>query len=270
MTATLLTCGYSYHTERFTTHYKNGSPHYLFRLQTEGTCHVHINSRGVAIEPGHLILIKPGDTYTLLMEEQPLTDGELAPVASGDYYLCCEGKWIDEWWRRADKPSVSRIDLDEKLVSLWQQLLLENLRTAGSGTSELIDYLLRALCLCLERAVTETTPKQGKPFAAIRMKRFIEEHATRSFKVEEAAEQAGLSVSRAVHLFKECFGKSMMEYALELRLAAAVERMIYTSMTLDQIAQTCGFGGYTYFHRVFKETYGMAPGQFRGLQKKSL
>ncbi|SDE36670.1 AraC family transcriptional regulator, arabinose operon regulatory protein [Paenibacillus sp. UNCCL117] len=270
MSATLLTCGYSFHSERFTMHHKNGSPHYLFRLQTEGVCQVCINGRWAHIEAGHLILIKPGDTYTLLVEEQPLPDGQLVPVASGDYYLYGEGEWLESWWRRSERASVSRIVLDEKLVSLWQQLLLENMRTAGGETAELTDYLLRALCLYLDRAVTETAPKQGKPFAAVRMKRFIEEHATRSFKVEEAAEQAGLSVSRAVHLFKECFGKTMMEYALELRLAAAVERMTYTSMTLDQIAQTCGFGGYSYFHRVFRETYGVAPGRYRGLQKKSL
>ncbi|MEK8132178.1 AraC family transcriptional regulator [Paenibacillus filicis] len=270
MSANLLTCGYSYHTDRFTSQYKNGSPHYLFRLQTEGSCQAYIDHRWLPIEAGHLILVKPGDSYGLLMEEQSQADGQPVPVASGDYYLYCEGSWIDEWWQRSEKPPLSRIDPDEKLISLWQQLLLENLRTAANESSELTDYLLRALCLCLDRAVTDTAPKPGRAFAAVRMKRFIEEHATRTFKVEEAADHAGLSVSRAVHLFKECFGYSMMDYALRLRLAAAVERMTYTSMTLDQIAQTCGFGGYSYFHRVFKEAYGMAPGQYRGLQKKSL
>ena len=43
------------------------------------------------------------------------------------------------------------------------------------------------------------------------MLRFIEEHATIGFKVEEVATETGLSVSRAVHLFKETTGKTNEE-----------------------------------------------------------
>lgn len=267
MTATLLVCDYSFHSERFYMTYKNGSPHYLFRLQTEGAARVFVQDRWTAVEAGDLLLIKPGDAYSLLIEEATNAAGRGTAVHSGDYYLYCEGAWIDDWWRRSDKPAIARIDPDEKLISLWQQLILEKRRPAAVESSELTEYLLRALCLYLERAITETAPEQGHSFTAVRMKRYIEEHATRTFKVEEVAQHARLSVSRAVHLFKECFGQTMMEYALELRLAAAVEKMTYTSMTLEQIAQMCGFGGYSYFHRVFKEAYGVAPGQFRGAGK---
>ncbi|WP_373463279.1 helix-turn-helix domain-containing protein [Bacillus sp. SORGH_AS_0510] len=58
-------------------------------------------------------------------------------------------------------------------------------------------------------------------------------------------------------------GKTMIEYALEVRLSAALERMKYTTMTLEQIAEDCGFGSYPYFHRVFQKKFGIAPGVFR-------
>jgi AraC family transcriptional regulator of arabinose operon len=57
----------------------------------------------------------------------------------------------------------------------------------------------------------------------------------------------------------------MMEYAQEVRLSAAMERMKYTTMTLEQIAESCGFGAYPYFHKVFKKKYGVAPGAYRRL-----
>ena len=85
------------------------------------------------------------------------------------------------------------------------------------------------------------------------MMRYIEEHATSTFKVEEVAKHVSHSLSRAVHLFKSSIGQTMIVYAIEVRLNAAIERMKYTSMTLEQNAEECGFGTYPYFHKVFRK-----------------
>jgi AraC family transcriptional regulator of arabinose operon len=209
------------------------------------------------VEKGDLLLIKPGDHYELLV-----TAGQ----NSGDYHLVCEGAWVDEWWKRSEKPDISRIDLDEKLLSLWRHIMIEKRRPASSQNEELAGYLLRALCLSLERAVNETVPSFNQPYPVTRMMRYIEEHATTAFKVEDVAQYAGLSVSRSVHLFKNSIGKTMMEYAQEIRLSSAIEQMKYTTLTLEQIAEDCGFGTYPYFHRVFKKKYGVAPGAYRRLE----
>jgi transcriptional regulator GlxA family with amidase domain len=52
----------------------------------------------------------------------------------------------------------------------------------------------------------------------------------------------------------------MIVYALEIRLTTATERMKYTSMTLEQIAENCGFETYPYFHKVFCKKNVEAPG----------
>ena len=129
------------------------------------------------------------------------------------------------------------------------------------------DYLLRSLCLCLDRAITEIKPTDRLAFTALRLKRFVEEHATLTFKLEEAASHVGLSLSRAVKLFKEYYGKTMIQYALEIRLNAAVERIKYSTMTLEEIAETCGFASYSYFHRVFRANYGVSPVKFGKRQR---
>ncbi|CRK82018.1 helix-turn-helix domain-containing protein [Neobacillus massiliamazoniensis] len=257
MTLNIFFCGYSYHTNRYHSQYKSGYPSYLFRLQTEGLCEVVVKGRKMELEKGDLLLIKPGDHYELLVNE-----GQ----NSGDYHLGCEGAWIDEWWSRSEKPPVSRIDLDEKLLSIWRHIMIEKRRPLHSQNEELAGYLLRALCLTLERAVNETVPSSLHPYTVTRMMRYIEEHATYPLKVGDVARHAGLSVSRSVHLFKSSIGKTIMEYVQEIRLSAAIERMKYTTMTLEQIAVDCGFGTYPYFHKVFKKKYGMAPGAYRRIE----
>jgi AraC family transcriptional regulator of arabinose operon len=136
-------------------------------------------------------------------------------------------------------------------------------RRFGDENKELSDYLLRALCLHIQRAIADHISLRGSSFLATRMKSFIEEHAVHPFKVEDVAQHVGISVSRAVHLFKECFGKTIIQYAQEIRLSSSVERMVYTSMTLEQIAETTGFGSYSYFHRVFRDKYGISPKTYR-------
>src|SRR3954463_13125999 len=193
MTTNILFCGYSYHTKGYHDQHKAGYPSYLFRLQTEGVCEVVVKGKKVELEKGDLLLIKPGDHYEILVRE-----GEI----SGDYHIVCEGRWLDDWWNRYTKPAVSRIDLEDKLLLLWHQIIIEKRRPVPSSNEELADYLLRALCLTLERAISETVPTYHYPFPVTRMMRYIEEHATTQFKVEDVARYAGLSVSRSVHLFK--------------------------------------------------------------------
>ena len=124
---------------------------------------------------------------------------------------------------------------------------LEKRRGLEGEIGELTDYLSRSLCLCLDRAITEIKPTDRLAFTALRLKRFVEEHATLTFKLEEAASHVGLSLSRAVKLFKEYYGKTMIQYALEIRLNATVERIKYSTMTLEEIAETCGFASYPTF-----------------------
>nr|WP_090892995.1 AraC family transcriptional regulator [Evansella caseinilytica] len=247
-------CGYSHHTRGFYSQGTSRLEQYLFRLQTEGFGEATVNKKKLAIQKGDLLLVKPGDYYELKID---------SGQSSGDYHLFCEGAWMDEWWGRSPKPTISRIELDEKLLALWQHIIVEKRRPSFEENKELSGYLLQALCLYLERAVNETAQSVSRPYAVTKMMRYIEEHATAMLKIEDVANSAGLSVSRAVHLFKSSVGKTIIEYAQEIRLSTAINQMKYTSMTLEHIAENCGFGNYPYFYRVFKKKYGISPGEYR-------
>lgn len=260
----LLLCGYSYHTKEASyLKDREGLSYYLFRLQTEGYCQALVNGTLTTLVPGDLLLYKPGDRYELVFTPTPNDLGE-SLVFSGDYFLSCAGRWIDDWWKRGTKQQRTRINLDEKLIALWRHLVLEKRKfRMGENNGELIGHLLQALCLCIERAVLETAVPHGRSFAAARMKTFVQEKAMFAFKIEDVAQYAGLSISRSVHLFKECYGISIMEYAKEVRMAAAVERIKYSQMPLEQIAEASGFASYSFFYRVFREKYGMSPLEYR-------
>lgn len=247
-------CGYSYHTQRFYSYSSANTHSYLIRFQTEGKSKAIVNKRKILLGKGDLLLIHPEDDYEIITES---TDN------SGDYYLYCEGNWVDQWWARSPKPTVSRLNLEDKLISLWRLLLIEDRRPLAEKNEELSANLLRALCISLERAIHENTSTVQRPSSVIRMMRYIEEHSTSAIKLEDVAQHAELSISRAAHLFKENLGKTIIEYTQEIRLSTAIDQMKYTSMTLEQIAINCGFSTYSYFHRVFRKKFGVSPGEYR-------
>ncbi|MGN7453314.1 helix-turn-helix domain-containing protein [Paenibacillus pasadenensis] len=261
METSLLICDYSSHYKPFLHDVRSGLQHYLFRLQAEGTCEVASGGVSYRLAGGDLLLLRPGDDYHLSVSE-PARKGRLS---SGDYYLFCHGPWIDAWWSRKERPTVSRVGADEQLITLWRSLLLEKRRHALDEDAELKDALLRSLCLYIDRAIAESAPSGTPGTAALKIKRFIEERAFSTFKLEEAARHAGLSLSRAVRLFKEQFGKTMIQYAIEIRLQAAVEQIKYGELKLERIAKACGFASYSYFHRVFRTHFGLSPLEYRSL-----
>lgn len=260
MAIELLSCGYSFHKEKFHIQKKSGLKTYLFRLQTEGRAQAKVDNTLVTIEVGDLLLFQPGDPYELVIND--VNPHAKYAISSGDYFLFCQGSWVDEWWHQTAKPTLSRITLDENVLTLWRQLSLEK-RRIGAENTELIGYLLRSLCLYLDRARLEASPMQDINYNGLQMKRYIEKHATLPMKIEDVAKQVGLSVSRAVHVYKACFGKSMIQYAMEIKLSVAKERMHYTALNLEQIAEDCGFHSYPHFHRSFKKQYGLSPKTYR-------
>jgi AraC family transcriptional regulator of arabinose operon len=266
----VLLCGYAYHESKFcTAHRTPGLQNYLIRLQTEGSSIVLVDGNETRLVPWDIIFLPPGTVYELRVEEEESTIDGNSRTASGDYYLFCFNEWVEEWWNRSFRPWRVNIDPNETLLTLWKQLILEKSQL-NEDNHELTSHLLRTLCLYLERIISEKNPSHNRPYTASRMKRYIEAHVVDTLMIEDVAKYVGLSVPRASQVFKECFGKTMIQYAMEIRLSGAVDRMNYTSMSLGEISDSCGFKSYTFFHRAFKEKYGVSPSVFRSKSKAEI
>ncbi len=256
-------CNYSNHTSEYYQSFEGGTEMYIFRLQSEGVCTISVEDESREVGPGDLTLLPPGTSYTLKTGVRTV-DGVELQGASGDYYVFCEGPWVDAWWGRRERPMTSWIIGDGRLLGIWNQLILEK-RGLNGDNPELAEVLLQALCLMIDRALEEMKPSAERKtsYLAVRMKHFIEERALTPLKLEEVARHADLSISRTVHLFKEHYGLSVMQYVTKIRLAMAEELLRVSPMTLEQVAAASGFGTYPYFHRVFRARHGLSPGAYR-------
>lgn len=252
----IVMCGYSVH-RQYTSQGEKGR-FYAFRLQSHGECDARLNGEPLRLKKGDLLMMVPGDRLAI---HKPFNAAD-ASDTSGDYYLLCQGDWIASWFRRLNGRRHLEVPTGESILDLWKLIIRETHRLPDAADGAYLEALLHAFCLSVEHLLHRARGGQSE-FVVSRMKRYIEDHAFEKLRVAEVAAAASLSESRALHLFREVTGQSVVDYLTDVRLNYALDQMKYTDSTLEEIAENTGFGTYTYFHRVFKRKMGEAPGAYR-------
>lgn len=91
---------------------------------------------------------------------------------------------------------------------------------------------------------------------------YIETHTSEDISIEQLADTVGLSPYYFQRLFKRLIKRTVFEYIKLRRLAQATEALKDNRRILD-IAVEYGFSSHANFTRMFKETYGITPEEYR-------
>ena len=82
-------------------------------------------------------------------------------------------------------------------------------------------------------------------------------------RMVDIADALHISHSRAAHLFKSLYGKTLAQYINELRMAEAQNLLLTTQLKTKDIAEILQFRSPTVFCKYFKQYTGCTPKQFR-------
>ncbi len=84
-----------------------------------------------------------------------------------------------------------------------------------------------------------------------------------AFSVEDFAREVNMDRSQLFRKLKALTDQSPSRFMRAVRLLHAREQIASGTQTIAEIAYAVGFGSPTYFNRVFKEEFGIAPGELR-------
>jgi two-component system, response regulator YesN len=132
---------------------------------------------------------------------------------------------------------------------------------AATGFDDLFWKVTKAL-ENFTRAVSEERGRTARAHVT-RMKEFLSRRFATKVTAREVAAAAGLSVSRALHLFRRETGVSLLAYVTALRIDYARYLLKNTERSMADIASECGFFDQSHFTKAFKTAEGVPPLRYR-------
>ncbi len=102
----------------------------------------------------------------------------------------------------------------------------------------------------------------GEQEAVMTVLRYIEEHYMDG-SLTEIADRLHYELHSLSRLVHQKTGKNYTELLQEKRLSQATWFLHNTDWNVDEIARAVGYENMTYFHRLFRERFGVSPRQYR-------
>ena len=131
------------------------------------------------------------------------------------------------------------------------------------GAQAMRDTLIMQLLIQIGRMNAGGAENEGAFDPKIRrVLSYINENLGRELSVDALAEQVYLSRYHFMRLFKAQTGSTVHAYVRQKRLLNAA-RLIREGVPVNKAAADCGFADYSAFHRAFKASFGVSPGQLK-------
>lgn len=128
-----------------------------------------------------------------------------------------------------------------------------------------IEELLYKLTEILENFINKvSTTKEKKSKTKVhKMREYINQNFTKEVTASNVAKSAGLSMSRALHLFKEETGMSLSNFITKLRIDYGKYLLLNTDVNIAHLANEIGFYDQSHFTKYFKKFERITPSRFR-------
>ncbi len=222
------------------------------------------------------------DHHILLIESGECTaeyKGESYTLKSGDYILYppsvrqfysfsspCTSLWCHFTGTVTDE-ILSDLEIECGVFSSTQKdkvfgLFHEMIRHFHSVTEKNSAYsdLINILCCISPSNAQKSSSNDCRISDALN---YIHANYREQISVETLSKTAGYSESRFDRIFKLSTGATPIQYLNNIRLEYATDLLRATSLSVTEIAVSCGFNDPLYFSRSFKKKYSCSPSEYR-------
>lgn len=106
-----------------------------------------------------------------------------------------------------------------------------------------------------------------------KLQKYIQENLSSQITLEDAAQHMGMSTATFSRFMKKNCNLNFSAYLLEYRMDAVLRKLNQIEeekISIEELAEYCGFMSPSYFYKVFKKKTGMTPVEYIKNRKKNL
>ena len=92
---------------------------------------------------------------------------------------------------------------------------------------------------------------------------FLHQNLAASHTVASLAERAGMGQRTFLRRFEDATGKTPARWLLDERLQRATQHLTHSRLSVEQIAELCGFSNASTLRHHFRQQFGLSPLQYR-------
>ena len=94
-------------------------------------------------------------------------------------------------------------------------------------------------------------------------KSYIAEHYMNEIPLQELADRVCMASESFSRFFRNKTGRTPNRYIIDYRLGIAARMLLTTRLSVSEIGFSCGFNTLSHFNRLFRESKGCTPSEFR-------
>ncbi|QOV19730.1 helix-turn-helix transcriptional regulator [Blautia liquoris] len=235
---------------------------------------------------GHVLLMaKTNGVFTFTDQKLSVKPNQVVLIKREVPYHCVnpDGEYSDDWIRfRCDDDHIldryaklfyNAIPLSNppRFTLYIQQILWENSYADEKWRDENVDMLFKLLMNNVEAAYQDKNcPKKYSPYyARMQELRFqIQSQPMKKYSIKELAESVGISCSYFQHLYSDFFGISLQSDLINMRIERVKTILHNTDLSVEKIADICGYSSEVHLYRQFRQKTGMTPKDYRMAYRK--
>ncbi|NQX64065.1 AraC family transcriptional regulator [Paenibacillus qinlingensis] len=230
----------------------------------------HFGHKSYPIKPGDLFVVNPVEPHRAQSDpDQPAQF--LFAFFEPSIWLHTDNELLlpflyrpEGFENRIPASAESTSGMKEALLTMWNEYSRRE-----PGFSYMLKGHLMNICASLLRYYNPSPDRleASNVLSAYRTLRpviqFLEQQYHDALTVNDVSSLLHLSPSRTQALFREAVGMGFSQYLRSVRVHAAKNLLIRTSLPVTEICQQSGFQSQAAFYRAFEDQVGMKPSDYR-------
>ena len=132
-----------------------------------------------------------------------------------------------------------------------------------SSYSNMLKYIIRMLLIKMFRNAEDALSEAPTKSFVTEIIQYVNEHYAEELTLTSICKKIGYNAQYASRAFKEETGINFITHLQNVRIEKACALLLATDMSIVQIANKVGYNNIAYFYRIFKNSIGESPQNYR-------